>query len=96
MAFPAMHLTEEEIILSEFESTPFFQKLILTKLIKAMVDDFNAEGLKLRYRVPFDLNDWTINVEPFDVLALFSARAFDSEDEPALPGEPFASRAGWA
>jgi [protein-PII] uridylyltransferase len=41
--------------------------------VKRLVQDFSRQGLKLRYRVPEDLNDWTKGVEPFDVLALFSA-----------------------
>ncbi len=38
-----------------------------------LTTDFAKQGLKLRYRMPEDLNDWTIGVEPFDVLALISA-----------------------
>ncbi len=53
-------------------------------IVKPLVDDFSAEGLKLRYRVPFDQSDWTVNVEPFDILALYSARAFSSADGPAI------------
>ncbi len=43
--------------------------------VRTLVSDFSREGLKLRYRVPVDLQDWTKGVEPFDVVALFSARA---------------------
>jgi [protein-PII] uridylyltransferase len=53
-------------------------------VVKELVDDFSAEGLKLRYRVPFDREDWTVNVEPFDILALLSARPFFAEDQAAL------------
>jgi [protein-PII] uridylyltransferase len=41
--------------------------------VKVLVQDFSREGLKLRYRVPEDASDWTKGVEPFDILALFSA-----------------------
>jgi [protein-PII] uridylyltransferase len=54
------------------------------KKVKALADDFNAEGLKLRYRVPADRDDWTINVEPFDILALFKARALAPKDQERL------------
>lgn len=38
---------------------------------------FQEQGLKLRYRLPEDIEDWTKGVLPFDVLALLHARAFD-------------------
>jgi [protein-PII] uridylyltransferase len=40
-----------------------------------LVRYFSQEGLKLRYRTPEDLEDWTIGVEPFDVLALLHGLA---------------------
>lgn len=36
-------------------------------------------GLKLRARTPEDLNDWSVGVEPFDWLALESARALNDD-----------------
>ncbi len=43
--------------------------------VKVLVRDFSAEGIKLRYRVPLDQDDWTKGVEAFDVLAMLSAVA---------------------
>lgn len=42
------------------------------------------DGLKLRSRVPEDLSDWSVGVEPFDVLALNSASALFEEDQALL------------
>jgi len=41
--------------------------------VRRFVADISREGVKLRYRMPEDPQDWTKGVEPFDVLALFSA-----------------------
>jgi [protein-PII] uridylyltransferase len=49
--------------------------------VKAFVGAAFAQGLKLRARTPEDLNDWSVGVEPFDVLALQSARAMDPQTE---------------
>lgn len=38
-----------------------------------VVHTFSRQGVKIRYRVPQDLADWTVGVEPFDVLALLTA-----------------------
>jgi len=42
-----------------------------------LVTDFAKQGLKLRYRMPEDRSDWTVGVEPFDMLALIGARSLD-------------------
>jgi len=55
---------------------------------EAKVKDFVGQafksGLKLRARTPEDLDDWTKGVEPFDVLALHVAAAFDDETQARL------------
>lgn len=52
--------------------------------VKDFVDKAFRAGLKLRSRIPQDAKDWTVGVEPFDVLALNSAEALFSMDEPLL------------
>lgn len=52
--------------------------------VKRLCDAAFGEGLKLRYRMPKDLCDWSVGVEPFDVLALFSARALTVSSEEKL------------
>lgn len=42
-----------------------------------------SEGVKIRYRIPQDLNDWTVGVEDFDILGILPARAIT----PHLNGE---------
>ncbi len=39
------------------------------------------DGLKLRARTPENADDWSQGVEPFDVLALHSAKAYNPQDE---------------
>lgn len=41
--------------------------------VSRLVQDFAREGIKLRYRVPENPEDWTVGVQPFDVVALLSA-----------------------
>lgn len=41
--------------------------------VRRLTQDGAKEGLKLRYRMPEDPEDWTKGVLPFDVLSLFSA-----------------------
>ena len=43
------------------------------EVVSGLVTDLSREGIKLRYRVPEDPDDWTVGVLPFDVLALFAA-----------------------
>ena len=43
------------------------------EVVRRLVEGFAHEGLKIRYRVPEDPEDWTKGVEPFDIVALFSA-----------------------
>ncbi|MEK7356379.1 MAG: HD domain-containing protein, partial [Bdellovibrionota bacterium] len=52
--------------------------------MKRLVADAAKEGLKLRYRMPADLTDWTVGVEPFDVLALLRAIPLDEAARPRL------------
>lgn len=52
--------------------------------VLAFVTRLNEEGVKLRYRVPEDPQDWTVGVEPFDVLAVLQARALQPSVEQAL------------
>lgn len=49
--------------------------------VKTLVDHFVADGIKIRYRMPQDMNDWTVNVNPFDVLALINAKVFFEQDQ---------------
>lgn len=48
------------------------------------VEQAQAQGLKIRYRMPEDPKDWTVNVKSFDVLALLDARAFDERSHKML------------
>ena len=41
--------------------------------VRQVVSDFAREGLKLRSRMPEDEDDWTIGVQPFDILSLLQA-----------------------
>lgn len=50
-------------------------------LVAELVKDFQSEGIKIRARVPADINDWTKEVESFDVLALLGAVPFFVEDQ---------------
>lgn len=43
-----------------------------------------AEGLRLRYRMPLNQEDWTEGVEAFDVLGILHARALDHKAEHLL------------
>lgn len=52
--------------------------------VKRLVSDVAKEGLKLRYRMPQDLSDWTVGVEPFDILALLRAIPLDESARPRL------------
>lgn len=42
--------------------------------VKKFVDHLQGLGLKLRYRMPQNPEDWTENVEAFDILALLKAK----------------------
>lgn len=50
-------------------------------------------GLKLRVRVPENRDDWTVGVEPFDVLALLTAQALDPALAPRLAENQTRARA---
>jgi len=49
------------------------------EVVQKYVGQIQARGLKLRSRIPEDITDWTIGVQPFDVLAVLQGRAFDAE-----------------
>lgn len=49
------------------------------KIVKSFVDRVQESGLKLRYRMPHNPEDWTENVEAFDILALLKARPLTPE-----------------
>ncbi|MBC7371779.1 MAG: HD domain-containing protein [Bdellovibrionaceae bacterium] len=46
--------------------------------VKSLTDQMHQAGLKVRYRVPSNLNDWTEGVETFDILALWKAKPLSS------------------
>ena len=48
------------------------------------VDAVQKKGIRIRYRIPKDMNDWTVGVESFDTLAFMSAKAFTFEGAKAL------------
>ncbi len=50
--------------------------------VSQVVDNLNEQGLKIRYRMPEDIQDWTQGVGMHDIIALLSAR----------PLEPLAAR----
>lgn len=52
--------------------------------VKTFVGQAYRQGLKLRARTPEDLNDWSVGVEPFDVLALQSAVALTEDAKTEL------------
>lgn len=54
------------------------------EVVKRVVGEFALRGLKIRYRVPEDPDDWTKGVEPFDVVALFSAVPLSLQAEAKL------------
>lgn len=61
--------------------------------VKEFVASAFKAGLKLRSRIPEDPRDWSVGVEPFDVLALSAARPLCIEDEILLaPQIPSAHR----
>src|SRR5438045_2233762 len=45
------------------------------KLVGPFVAGAQEAGIKIRARLPENPADWSVGVEPFDVAALFSARA---------------------
>ena len=47
--------------------------------VKVFVDQMHESGLKLRYRMPHNPENWTENVEAFDILALLKARPLTPE-----------------
>src|SRR5665213_1373667 len=55
--------------------------------VKEFIAKAFRDGLKLRARTPENLEDWSVGVEPFDVLALKGAKGFSSDAEAALEPE---------
>lgn len=54
------------------------------EIVQKAVGQIQARGLRLRSRVPQDLTDWTIGVEPFDILAILHGRSFDERAQAQL------------
>jgi [protein-PII] uridylyltransferase len=52
--------------------------------VREFVEAAQKNGIKIRSRLPQNPSDWTVGVEPFDVLALLHAKAFDIGDERKL------------
>jgi [protein-PII] uridylyltransferase len=50
-----------------------------SEAVNQVVRFVEAQGLKFRYRVPQDMSDWTVGVEPLETNALFKAKAFTQE-----------------
>ncbi len=46
------------------------------KSIENIVTAMSQKGIKLRYRMPEDLNDWSVGVDELEINALFSAKPF--------------------
>ncbi len=55
--------------------------------VKEFTSTAIRSGLKLRARTPEDLNDWTVGVDAFDVLALQSALPYAPRDEALLTSQ---------
>ncbi len=51
------------------------------------VRDFQSLGVKIRSRIPEDLNDWTKGVQAFDVVALLDGKAFSDESAQRLAAQ---------
>lgn len=52
--------------------------------VQQVVEELSQRGLRLRYRVPENLSDWSVGVEEKDWLALWGAKAFDLETSQEL------------
>ncbi|MBX3021286.1 MAG: HD domain-containing protein [Bdellovibrionales bacterium] len=52
--------------------------------VKEFVAKAFRAGLKLRARTPESAKDWTVGVEPFDILALFNAQALNAKTSELL------------
>lgn len=48
-------------------------------VVQQVVGKIQVGGLRIRARVPQDPEDWTVGVEPFDILAVQNGRAFAPE-----------------
>lgn len=46
--------------------------------VKRLTDELHQAGLRIRYRVPQDPDDWTKGVESFDILSLWKAKPLSS------------------
>lgn len=55
--------------------------------VRQFVEKAFKSGLKLRSRTPENPSDWSQGVEPFDILALFSAKAASPEAEALLEAQ---------
>jgi len=52
--------------------------------VKSLTDQLHQAGLKLRYRMPKNPNDWTEGVQSFDILALWKAKPLSSNSASKL------------
>lgn len=52
--------------------------------VKRLTDEIHQSGLRIRYRVPQNPQDWTEGVESFDVLSLWKAKPLSSESASKL------------
>lgn len=52
--------------------------------VKPFVSRAFQAGLKLRARVPEDRSDWTVGVDPFDILAVITAKPYDGSTDADL------------
>lgn len=50
-------------------------------IVKSVVDKIQEAGFRLRYRIPEDVNDWSVGVDVTDILALWQAKAVFSETQ---------------
>lgn len=55
--------------------------------VKEFVGKAFKDGLKLRSRTPESAHDWSVGVEPFDILALHSARALFPENSAEIEAQ---------
>lgn len=63
--------------------------------VRKLTTDFGKQGLKLRYRMPEDPRDWTVGVEPFDILALIGAVPLEGSVTRELENQQAKIQANW-
>ena len=60
-------------------------------IVKSVVDKIQEAGFRLRYRIPEDVNDWSVGVDVTDILALWQAKAVFSETQYLLNQQKYYS-----